>query len=86
MTNLKRGTLYISYEDILNHMNLSKDTHLIIRGLYDGVEIDVTANGNNEHDWLVENTGENNTWNLRRTQIQLIKAEDVARANRLLDN
>lgn len=75
MTKLKRGTLYISKEDILSHMKLTEDTQLSIKDCGDGIQIDVVANGNNEHEWLIDNSG--NEWNLPRVKIELeTKTED----------
>lgn len=71
MSELKRGKLYITNEDILNYMGLSKDTYLDFEKTHDGLEINVIANGENEHDWLTENVRA--TRDLRRARMVLNK-------------
>lgn len=74
MTKLKQGSLFISYDDIRQHMGLTSDTQLTVEAGSDGIEIRVIASDDNKQEWLTDIL--ESAWNIARVKIQLNKERD----------
>jgi len=70
MTKLKRGTLYITREDIIKHLGLTEDTYVQTSDNKSGeIVIEVIASGENTHSWLIDNNEQQ--WNTSRAKLEL---------------
>ena len=70
MTKLKRGTLYITREDIIKHLGLTEDTYVQTSDNKSGeIVIEVIASDKNTHSWLIDNNEQQ--WNTSRAKLEL---------------